>query len=241
MRTNINFTSAIRRLHTVAMVATLLGGCNGPANPEPVMLNTGSIFLQDDQPGRVSLTGEPGAAENADGLIVQNLDLAAYVDGPVSADGAFDLVLDGMNTDRFRLIAFNDQGGFASLVVTTDGISPNVIPVDESGLGCLSVEPPYVDFGTGPAGEPLYTELTVRNDCPDPGVFVAQDTLSEYFTPVSLLLQAPLEVGSQATVSVVFLAPPGQYEAVLTLLPDPAFPGPEQLPLQVVLRAEALP
>ena len=37
------------------------------------------------------------------------------------------------------------------------------------------------------------------------------------------------------------VAPPGAHEALLVMEPDLVIPDPEQLPLQVVLKAEALP
>jgi len=218
------------------------GGCNGPANPEPVMINAGAIFVEDSVPGEVVVRGDPGAAENAEQMIVQNLDGLSWVVGQVTGQGAFDLQLLGLNVDRFRLIAFNHHGGFASLVVTTNGTDPEVIVVDEDAVGCLSIDPPYLDLGSGPAGQPLYGELTVHNDCPDPHQFMTQDTFSLNFTAVSRLTQEPLESGAQATVSVVFIAPAGTHEAMLVMEPDViAIPDPEQVPLQVYLKAEALP
>ncbi len=240
-KTIATISSLIGRFAALLLAVVCMSGCNGPANPEPVMINTGSIFLQESQPGQVSLTGGMGAADNADWMIVQNLDGAGYIDGVVDGAGAFDLFVEGLAVDRYRLIAVSDAGGFASRVVTTNGTDPEVVVVSEGALGCLTVDPPYLDLGSGPSGDPLYGEVTVTNGCADPLMFLTLDTLSTYFTAVSLVTSEPLESGAQAVVSVVFIAPPGEYEAQLTMDPDVPIPDPEQVSLQVVLRAEALP
>ncbi len=229
----------------IAVVALLLAGalgagCNGPANPEPVLIAGESVFMQEDLPGEVALTGSPGATQGADLVYAVNLDGLDYVSGPVAGGGAFDLLLAGTAADRYRLIAVGRGEALSWVVLTAGAVPPEVVVVDEAELGCLAVTPPLLDLGSGPAGEPLYGEIVVTSDCPDPHTLVDLGFSAPYFTTASLAFFEPMEPGGRAVVSVVFQAPAGVYDALVVMDPDLG-PDPTQVSLAVVVRAEALP
>jgi hypothetical protein len=155
------------------------------------------------------------------------------------------MALMGTHLERYRLYAWSaNREQFASLVFTGHPTDPGQIQViDEGEVGCLGVEPVYLNLGEVPAGEPAYGTVTVTNACPVDVAFMQVMSDNPRFTPASLLTEQPLAPGMEALVSVTYFGPGGTEELgqlFIEFIPDPAVP-PEQVPLMVMMRAASQP
>jgi hypothetical protein len=201
--------------------------CDGPSNPEPIMMDPTAMSIFEDPQGSVSFTGTELAVVGADHLEIVDVDQAVVQTLQLTPTSGFGTTIGGFATDRYRLTAWRTSDGeFAVIHVTGSGLgTTEATEIDPTTLGCLSVSPTRLDLGSGPVGEPLYGEVTVKSTCAEPPSFLGIVTTNVHFHVSEFLTTGEqiLLAGDEAIVSVTPLPPRGgtEFDATMTLQPAP--------------------